>query len=76
MDHGFFGMAFDFDHDGHLDDFERAADFSLFMSVMDENTRDELEAAGLSPAALDIMEDWERREALEDAGLDPDDYDF
>lgn len=55
MDHGFFGMAFDFDRDGHLDNFERAADFAMFMNAMD---------------------DWERREALEDAGLDPDDFDF
>lgn len=55
MDFGFFGMAFDFDHDGHLDGLERAADFSVFMG---------------------IMEDRERREALEDASLEPDDYDF
>lgn len=37
MDHGFFGMAFDFDHDGHLNTFERAADFSMFMGIMEEN---------------------------------------
>ena len=61
MDFGFFGKAFDFNFDGHLDSFERAADFVAFMNLRDE---------------LNMMDDWERREAFEDAGLDPDDYDF
>ncbi len=70
MDHGFFGMAFDFDHDGHLDTFERAADFSTFMGIMEDNA---LRNSGLD---LELMDEWERREALEDAGLDLNDYDF
>ena len=37
---------------------------------------DELEMAGLDYNELEFMEEDERREALEDAGLDPDDYDF
>lgn len=49
---------FDFNHDGELDSFERAFEFSF----LDKITKDEHED--------------ERREALEDAGLDPDDYDF
>ena len=37
---------------------------------------DELEAAGLDLDELEYMDDEERYEALEDAGLDPDDFDF
>lgn len=76
MDHGFFGMAFDFDRDGHLDALERTADFAMFMGVMEESNRKELCNAGLDLDDLERMDAWERREALEDAGLDPDDYDF
>ena len=32
--------------------------------------------SGLDPAELEFMDADERREAIEDAGLDPDDYDF
>lgn len=37
---------------------------------------DELEMAGLDRFDLELMDEDERREVLEDAGLDPDDYDF
>ena len=37
---------------------------------------DELEMAGLDRTELEFMDEDERREALEDAGLDPDDFDF
>ncbi len=37
---------------------------------------DELEMAGLDRDELEFMDEDERREVLEDAGLDPDDYDF
>ena len=37
---------------------------------------DELEIAGLDTMELSMMDEEERREAIEDAGLDPDDYDF
>lgn len=37
---------------------------------------DEIEMAGLDVDELADMDDDERREALEDAGLDLDDYDF
>ncbi len=37
---------------------------------------DEIESAGLDYDELSFMDEDERREALEDAGLDPDDYDF
>ena len=37
---------------------------------------DALEAAGLSYEELLLMDEDERREVLEAAGLDPDDFDF
>ncbi len=42
----------------------------------DEDPEDELEMAGLDRDELELMDEDERREALEDAGLDPDDFDF
>lgn len=37
---------------------------------------DELEEAGLDFLELECMDEEERREAIEDAGFDPDDYNF
>lgn len=46
----------------------------------DDSTDDYFEtdalAAGLDPGELEFMDSDERAEALEEAGLDPDDYDF
>ncbi len=41
----------------------------------DDELVDELEMAGLDIDGLADMDEDERREAIEDAGLDPDDYD-
>lgn len=41
----------------------------------EEDTELELELAGLDIDELEAMDEDERRQALEDAGLDPDDYD-
>lgn len=41
----------------------------------DDELIDELEMAGLDLDELADMDEDERREAIEDAGLDPDDYD-
>ncbi|MBQ6392552.1 MAG: hypothetical protein IJH60_03485 [Eubacterium sp.] len=39
-----FGDLFDFNHDGKLDDFEKAAELATFMSIMDEeDLNDDLE---------------------------------
>ena len=83
---GFFGNMFDFNRDGKLDGFERAADFCAFNELMKEhNSTDylddddddyELELPGLDPEELEYMDEDERREVLEEAGLDPDDFDF
>ncbi len=40
-DKGFFGGLFDFNGDGKLDSFERAADFAAFAELMDEAERNE-----------------------------------
>ena len=46
----------------------------------DDDTEDDFEtdamAAGLDASELEFMDEEERAEALEAAGLDPDDYDF
>lgn len=42
----------------------------------DEEKEDDLMYAGLDRDDLELMNEDARREALEDAGLDPDDYDF
>ena len=83
---GVFGNMFDFNRDGKLDGFERAADFCAFNEMMkkddstdflDDNNDDyELELAGLDPEELEFMDEDERRAVLEEAGLDPNDFDF
>ena len=72
---GIFGGLFDFNHDGKMDAFERAAEFA-FLSEMFDEEKTELELSGMDPLELEYMSAYERRAALEEAGLDPDDYDF
>ncbi len=72
------GDIFDFNRDGRLD----GAEFGIAMEILSEDDPneyeddedDELEEVGLDRFDLDLMDVDERREALEDAGLDPDDY--
>ena len=94
MDTGIFGGLFDFNRDGKMDAFEKAAECGFLHEVlMAENNdsdpdsepldtedsssdlEDEIAAAGLDRDELSWMDEDERREALEEAGLDPDDYD-
>ena len=70
---GFFGGLFDFDGNGNLDAFEQAVDTMAFADLME---KEELSDVGLDVSELEYMSDYERREAIEDAGLDPDDFDF
>ena len=88
MGNGFFGGLFDFDGDGELNSFEQAMDFQAFAETMDAKRKEEafttmpdyqeeeLENAGLDLIDLEYADESERREMIEDAGLDPDDYDF
>lgn len=73
---GLFGDLFDFNGDGKMDAFEKAAEFGAFMNMVNSCQKDELTSVGIDIDDLDLMDDDERREAIEDAGLDPDDYDF
>ena len=73
-DKGLFGGLFDFNGDGKMDSFEKAAEFGAFMQMIDSEKNEELTSAGLDPIDLENMGYFERREALEEAGLDPDDY--
>ena len=74
--------VFDFDGDGKLSTYEYSImDDMVFghdetgISAEDE-LEDDLSLAGLDATELEYMDADERREVLEDAGLDPDDYDF
>ena len=67
---GLLDNMFDFDHDGKLGFFERAAKRQFINNMMeDDKKKSESEE-------LEFMDPEERRETLEDAGLDPDEYDF
>lgn len=69
-----FGDLFDFNNDGKLDAFEKAAEFGTFMQMIDSCQKDELTSAGLDMNELELMDEAERREVIDSAGLDPDDY--
>lgn len=76
------GEFFDLNNDGEIDSFERAMEFDFLRESEEEESYDDsdddfdLELSGLNRDELEFMDEDERREALEDAGLDPDDYDF
>lgn len=80
-----FGDMFDFDHDGELSTFERAMEYEFLdeLGRVEEDEEEytesgvsELTLSGLDPDELEFMDPAERRVVLEDAGLDPDEYDF
>lgn len=76
---GLFGGLFDRNLDGKLDHMEQAMDFGTFAAMTDaiaKEDKTELEKSGLDAGELECMDAEERRKTLEDAGLDPDDYDF
>lgn len=59
--------------DEPLFDFNGDDTFYLGSDALEED--DDLELYGLDRDELDMMDEDERREALEKVGLDPDDYD-
>lgn len=77
---GLFGGLFDFNHDGKMSTFEKTVEFVTFASIIDcvdaTEKVNKLEAAGIDITELEFMDEDERREAIEDAGLDPENYDF
>ena len=60
-----------------LDDYDYVNKLGIYAEDDDieEDPEDELLMFGLDPDELEEMDEDERREAIEDAGLDPDDYD-
>lgn len=74
---GIFGGLFDFNHDGKMSVFESAVELAVLDDMLKEDeAKTDFEMSGLDADELEFMDADERREALEDAGLDPDDYDF
>ena len=74
-----FDKMFDFNRDGKLDSWERAAQFQFMDEMMKDDEKsifdddDEIDIfadAGLDYDELEFMDPDERREVLEDAGLE------
>lgn len=77
MSKGIFGGMFDFNNDGEMSFGERAAEFGFIQHLMEEEeSRSNIVCEGLDYDELSMMDEFERNEILESAGLDPDDYDF
>ena len=68
-----FGDAFDLNHDGHMDDFERMAAFGSFVEMCEA---DVMSGKDSDYEHLGFMDFDEKVEYLEDLGLDPEDYDW
>lgn len=87
-----FGGLFDFDGDGKTDAFELGLGFAIMdemdresrkratlsSSSLDDDDDDDdlLDMTGFSRFDLELMDEEERATVLEDAGLDPSDFDF
>ena len=77
LDHFERAMEFEF-----LEELEREEDSDYCEDYDDEDDEDydfdetELELAGIDPEELEYMDEDERREVLEEAGLSMDDFDF
>lgn len=77
-----FDEMFDYNRDGHLDSFEQAMQYDFFEESLksdssDEDDEDDRELLypDLDFDELEDMDEDERREVLEEAGYDPDDFD-
>lgn len=70
---GLFGNLFDINRDGGLSASECMMSFALFhhMATEGDEAAEKLSEAGIDPFDFEFMDD-ERRDALDDAGLDPD----
>lgn len=88
---GIFGNMFDLNRDGKMSPFERVVELQFLDFITKDSGRNntwvdegdgdddeltELELAGIDPEELEYMDEAERREILEGAGLNPDEYDF
>ena len=73
MGKGIFGGMFDFDNSGRLDAFEQAVELQ-FLNEVAMSQDNVLSDVGLDCDELRLMDPDEFRAALEDVGLDPDDF--
>ena len=80
-----FDKMCDFNRDGRLNAFERAAQFQFMDEMLKRGEPDSFDyddeqdifaEAGLDYDELEFMDPEERRVDLEEAGLDPDEFDF
>lgn len=70
-----FDRMFDYNRDGHLDMFEQAMQFEFLEDETRSMAGDVVDDSDSFDDEFDYMDEDERREALEEAGMDPDDYD-
>ena len=70
-----FGNMFDFDCNGTLDSLERALEFNFLSNLLDDKKQTLIDA-GLDIDELNQMDENSRHSAIENAGLDPDDFEF
>ena len=75
---GIFGNLFDLNHDGKMSSLESAMELNFLdeMLRVDDEVKSKLELSVLDLDELEFMDADERRKTLQDAGLDPDEYDF
>lgn len=73
FDNGLFGGLFDFDGDGKLDSFEKAAEFATFMELISESEKTTQNTADDSS---DIFDTTELEDTLVDAGIDMLDFEL
>ena len=66
-----FGNAFDLNHDGHMDDFERMAAFGSFVEMCEADVKS---GRNSDYEYLSFMDHDEKVEYLEDLGIDSIDY--
>ncbi len=79
FDKGLFGGMFDFNHDGKMNSFEKAAEFSFFMHMMDEAEKAEKSSTISSISSYEYSGfggTTELEDALDDAGIDSFDFEL
>jgi len=70
-----FDSLFDLNRDGVLDPVEQGFQLDFLTRQMEEDNQLEEDEDELDLDDLEFMDEDERREALEEAGYDPDDFD-
>ena len=70
-----FDSLFDMNRDGVLDPVEQGFQLDFLTRQMEEDNKSDEDEEELDLDDLEFMDEDERREALEEAGYDPDDFD-